>query len=85
MLAHRIGKRQDAGNGSAGSAQYPAGHQGEENLATGLGKHLKKLAKKFRPCRRYSMHIDLPVLIVSPIKTSDGRYVFVYKPLKYVA
>jgi hypothetical protein len=85
MFARRIGKRQDAGDGSAGGAQHPAGRQGEENFGAGLGKHLKKLAKKFRPCRRYSVHIDLPVLIVNPIKTSDGRYVLVYKPLKYVA
>ncbi|HCO93903.1 MAG TPA: hypothetical protein DIU00_08130 [Phycisphaerales bacterium] len=85
MLAHRIGKRQYACYGSAGGTQYPTGHQGEKNLATGLGKYLKKLAKKFRPCRRYSVHIDLHVLVLDPIKTSDGRYVFVYKPLKYVA
>jgi hypothetical protein len=31
------------------------------------------------------VHIDLPVLIVIPIKTSDGRYVFVYKALIYAA
>jgi hypothetical protein len=85
MVACRIGKRQDAGDGSAGGAQDPAGHQGQENLGTGLGKHLKKLAKKLRPCRRYSVHIDLPVLIVKPIKTSDGRYALVDKPLKCLA
>jgi hypothetical protein len=85
MLARRTGKREHAGDSSAGSAQYPTGHQAEKNVGARLGKHLEKLAKKFRPCRRYSVHIDLPVLILNPIKTSDGRYVLVDKPSKYVA
>jgi len=81
----RIGKRQDTGDGPAAGAKYPTGHQSQENLGPGLGEILEKLAKKLRPCRIYSVHIDLPVLIVNPIKTSDGRYVLVEKPLKYAA
>lgn len=84
ILARRIGKREHAGDSSAGSAQYPVGHQAEKNFGTWFGENLEKLAKKFRPCRRYTVHIDLPVLILNPIKTSDGRYVLVEKPLKYI-
>jgi hypothetical protein len=80
-----IGKCQDAGDGSAASAKYPTGHQPEENLGPRFGKILEKLAKKFCPCRRYNVHIDLPVLIVNSIKTSDGRYVRIDKSLKLVA
>jgi hypothetical protein len=85
MLARRIGEWQNTSNGPSAGAQYPTGHQAQENLGAGLGENLEKLAKKFRPCRKYSVHIDLPVLILDPIKTSDGRYVFVDKPSKYAA
>jgi hypothetical protein len=85
MLARRIGEREHAGDGSAGGAQYPAGHQPEKNLGAGPGKHLEKLAKKSCPSRSNSVHIDLPVLILNPIKTSVGRYVPVDKPSKSAA
>jgi hypothetical protein len=81
----RIGKGKHAGDGSPPCAQHPAGHQPNENVGSRSGKNREKLLKKFRPCRRNNVHIDLPVLILNPIKTSDGRYVFVDKPLKLTA
>ena len=84
-FACRIGERQDACDGSAASAQYPTGHQAQKDFGTRLGENPEKLAKKLWPCRKYTVHIDLPVLTLNPIKTSDGRYVLVDKPLKYVA
>jgi hypothetical protein len=84
-LAPRIGKRQDTGYGSANRAQNPADHQLGENLGSGSGKNWEKLLKKFSPSRSNNVHIDLPVLILNPIKTSVDRYVLVDKPLKSVA
>ena len=74
----RIGKWKHAGDGSPPCAQHPAGHQPNENVGSQGSKNRKKLLKKlkFRPCRRNNVHIDPPVLILNPIKTSDGRYGF---------
>jgi hypothetical protein len=80
-----IGKWKEARYRSSNGAQNPAGHQTRENLCTRHRENWKKLLNYIRPCRNNCMHIDLPVLIVYSIKTSAGRYVFVYKPLKSVA
>jgi hypothetical protein len=82
LKSGRIGKREHAGYGSTRRAQYPAGHQPGENRGPWNRKNREKLLKKFRPCRNICIHIDLPVFSSFPIKTSDGRYVFVDKPLK---
>jgi hypothetical protein len=81
----RIDKWEHAGDGSPCLAQHPACHQSSKNIGSRGGENRKKLLKKFRPCRCNCMHIDLPVLIVYPIKTSAGRYVFDKFPLKLVA
>jgi hypothetical protein len=84
-LKARIGKWQDAGYRSPSSAQNPANHQMREYLCTRSRENWKKLLSYICPSRNNCMHIDLLVLIVYSIKTSAGRYVFVYKPLKSVA
>ncbi|HPB93651.1 MAG TPA: hypothetical protein PLR31_08910 [Anaerohalosphaeraceae bacterium] len=83
--ACRIGKRKHAGDGSPPCTQHPAGYQPNENVGSRGRKNRKKLLKKFRPCRNIRIHIDLPVFFLFPRKTSDGRYVFVDKPLKSAA
>ncbi len=72
-----IGKWKDAGDRSAARAQNPSGGQMRENVGPWNRKNRKKLLNDVRPCRNISVHIDLPVLILNPIKTSVGRYVFV--------
>jgi len=79
-----IGKWQDARYRFSGRAQNPTGYQTRENLCTRSRENWKKLLNYIRPRRNNSMHIDLPVFLLSLIKTSVGRYVFVYKPLKLV-
>jgi len=81
----RIGKWKHAGDGSPPCAQHPAGYQPNENVGSRGRKNREKLLKKFRPCRNIRIHIDLPVFFLFPIKTSDGRYGFVHKPLKSAA
>jgi len=83
--ACRIGKRKHAGHGSTRRAQNPTGHQPGENRGPRNRKNREKLLKKFRPRRSNIMHIDFPVFFLFPIKISDGRYVFVDKPLKSAA
>jgi hypothetical protein len=79
-----IGKLKDAGYRLSSCTQNPAGHQMRENLCTWSRKNWKKLLNYVRPCRNNCMHIDLPVFLLNLLKTSAGRYVFVYKPLKFV-
>jgi len=80
----RIGIRQHPCDGTAGSAQYSAGHQMNKFVGPQCRKNRKKLSKRYCPCQKYCKHIDLPVLILIPIKTSVGRYVFDKVPLKSV-
>ena len=79
-----ICKWQDARYCSPCRTQNPAGHQTRENLCPRSRENWKKLLSYIRPCRNNCMHIDVPVFIFFPIKTSAGRYVFVYRPLKFV-
>ena len=85
VLKARICERDYTGYGSLSRAQNPAGYEPGKNICPGSRKNREKLLNKFRPCRNNNVHIDLLVLILNPIKTSAGRYVFVDKPLKSVA
>jgi hypothetical protein len=76
---------QNAGDGMSCGAENPSGYQADKNLGCWRCKNREKLLKKLCPSRSSNVHIDLLVLILNPIKTSAGRYVFVDNPLKSVA
>jgi hypothetical protein len=77
-------KGQDTGYRLSRCTEDPAGGKTRENLCSWSRENWKKLLDYIHPCRNKCMHIGLPVFLLNLIKTSAGRYVFVYKPLKYV-
>ena len=85
VFAQRVGKGYHAGDRPARGAKDPAGDQLKKYPGAGNCEDRKKLLQKFRPCRKDSIHIDLRVFFLDPLKTSVGRYVFDDKPLKAVA
>jgi hypothetical protein len=78
-------KRHNSRDCVPGGTQNPPVDKSREDFCGWSGKNWKKVLNYIRPCRNNCVHIDLPVLVFYPIKTSAGRYVFVYKPLKLLA